>query len=89
MSCKYSYTSEQYTDASNAEFTPTAIFGLIPAYAVLDYSVSYSRGRLGASAGINNVLNTSYFTRRAEGYPGPGILPSDPRNFWITLQVSF
>ncbi len=89
MSCKYSYTSEQFTDASNAEFTPTAIFGLIPAYAVLDYSVTYSRSLFAVSAGVNNVLDSSYFTRRAEGYPGPGILPSDPRNFWVTLQVSF
>lgn len=89
MSCKYSYTSEQFTDASNAEYTPTAIFGLIPAYSIMDYSVSYRYKMLGLSAGINNVLNASYFTRRAEGYPGPGILPSEPRNYWVTLQVRF
>jgi Fe(3+) dicitrate transport protein len=89
MSAKYSYTSRQFTDASNAEFTPTAIFGLIPAYSVVDYSITYNRKWLSVSAGVNNILNTSYFTRRAEGYPGPGILPSEPRNFWMTLQVRF
>lgn len=89
MSAKYSYVSAQFTDASNAESTPTAIFGKIPAYAVMDYSLSFTHKWLQLSAGINNVLNTSYFTRRAEGYPGPGILPSEPRNYWVTLQLQF
>jgi Fe(3+) dicitrate transport protein len=39
--------------------------------------------------GINNLLDASYFTRRATAYPGPGILPSDGRNFYITLQYKF
>jgi Fe(3+) dicitrate transport protein len=89
MSAKYAYIGEQFTDASNAEFTPTAIFGRIPAYTVMDYSMSFTHKWLQLSAGVNNVLNVSYFTRRAEGYPGPGILPSEPRNYWITLQVQF
>lgn len=89
MSGKYSYLSQQYTDASNAEFTPSAIFGIIPNYSVVDFSMTYNHKWFGISGGINNVLNSSYFTRRAEGYPGPGILPSEPRNFWITLQLSF
>ena len=37
--------------------------------------------------GINNLTNTYYFTRRATGYPGPGIIPSPPRNTYITLQI--
>jgi Fe(3+) dicitrate transport protein len=28
-------------------------------------------------AGINNVFNEQYTTRRASGYPGPGILPGE------------
>ncbi|MGN6439299.1 MAG: hypothetical protein ACTHMM_22345 [Agriterribacter sp.] len=27
-----------------------------------------------------------YFTRRADGYPGPGIIPADRRNAYVTLQ---
>jgi Fe(3+) dicitrate transport protein len=27
-----------------------------------------------------------YFTRRATGYPGPGIIPSDARSFFVTLS---
>ena len=40
-------------------------------------------------SGINNMLNSHYFTRRATGYPGPGIIPSPPRNTYITLQYKF
>jgi hypothetical protein len=32
-------------------------------------------------AGVTNFTNNSYFTRRATGYPGPGIIPSDARSF--------
>ena len=40
-------------------------------------------------AGVNNLLNEKYFTRRATGYPGPGIIPSSPRNWYLTLQMKF
>jgi len=43
------------------------------------------RWRLEAS--VNNLGNAMYFTRRATGYPGPGILPSDGRSFFLTLQI--
>jgi Fe(3+) dicitrate transport protein len=33
------------------------------------------------------VLSEKYFTRRAGGYPGPGIMPAEPRNFFITVGV--
>ena len=39
--------------------------------------------------GINNILDNHYFVRRATGYPGPGIIPSPPRNYYITLQLKF
>ena len=38
-------------------------------------------------AGINNIFDEIYFTRRATGYPGPGIIPSPPRNTYLTLQI--
>ena len=37
--------------------------------------------------GVNNILNEYYFTRRATGYPGPGIIPSEPRSYYLTIQV--
>lgn len=84
---QYAYTSEQFTDATNATFTSNAVNGIIPAYYVMDLSVEYSFKRLTFSSGINNLSNNMYFTRRADGYPGPGILPSDGRSMYFTLQV--
>jgi len=53
----------------------------------MDVSGTYSWRLLAISAGINNVANAVYFTRRAEGYPGPGIIPGDPINMYLTLQL--
>jgi Fe(3+) dicitrate transport protein len=86
LTIQYAYTAEQYSDATNSKSTPSAIYGLIPAYSVMDCSASYTWKFLGIYAGINNAMNASYFTRRAEGYPGPGILPADPMNGYVTLQ---
>jgi Fe(3+) dicitrate transport protein len=82
-----SYTSMQYSDASNSEYNSAAITGIIPAYTVFDFSAQYTYKAFTLSGGINNFTNQYYFTRRAEGYPGPGILPSDPINFYVTLQL--
>ena len=38
-------------------------------------------------AGVNNLFNEKYFTRRATGYPGPGIIPSAPQNSYLTIQI--
>lgn len=87
VSGQFSYVSEQYTDATNSVFSPTAVSGKVPAYYVIDFSCSYLYKWFKLECGVNNVLDRSYFTRRASGYPGPGILPSDGRNFYVTLQV--
>jgi Fe(3+) dicitrate transport protein len=84
-----SYVSEQYSDASNANYTGNGIAGLIPAYWIMDFSVQYSKKHWGLNGGVNNFTNQYYFTRRAEGYPGPGIIPSDPINFYLTFQLKF
>ncbi len=82
-----SYTAQQYADASNSKFSTNAITGIIPTYTICDFSAQYTFKMLNLSAGVNNFTNQIYFTRRAEGYPGPGILPSDPINFYMTLQL--
>lgn len=87
VSGQYSYTGEQFTDASNSEFDPNAVSGIIPAYQILDFSMKYSWDKLFVEGNVNNVLNSSYFTRRASGYPGPGIIPADPRAFYVTLGI--
>ncbi len=84
---QYAYISEQFSDASNAEQTSNAVSGIIPAYAVMDLSADYQFKKIKFTAGINNLLNEIYFTRRAEGYPGPGIIVSDPRSFYIGIGL--
>ncbi len=85
---QYTYLSKQYTDATNAiNGNLSGIIGEIPSYDVLDISFSYAYKRFKLEAGINNVLDNYYFTRRATGYPGPGIIPSINRNFYTTLQI--
>lgn len=85
---QFAYTGEQFTDATNATFTSNAIDGLIPAYTVMDLSGSYQLSKLFTiEASVNNLTDARYFTRRADSYPGPGIIPADARSFYLTLQM--
>lgn len=90
-SLQYTFVSDQFTDASNAEQNvndnQSGIKGEIPAYDIMDLSLSWSYSYFTLEAGINNVLDANYFTRRATGYPGPGIIPSPSRTFYGTLQI--
>lgn len=86
---QFSYQAKQYSDATNTEETPTAVDGAIPAFTVMDLSVSYNWRMFTIYSGINNLTNTKYFTRRADGYPGPGILPADIRSWYCTLQFKW
>lgn len=85
---QFTYVSDQFSDASNARRTPTAIEGLIPAYHVMDLSAEYNAGRYHVGAGVNNLTDERYFTRRATGYPGPGIIPATARNFYVSLGLT-
>ncbi len=80
------YTSSQFSDATNAVSSASGIYGEIPAYTVVDASFTYKFKHVDLGAGINNLFNRSYFTRRAEGYPGPGIIPADPFNFYVSVK---
>ena len=86
---QYTYISKQFTDASNAkEGNVSGIIGEIPNYYLIDFSLSYMYRKIRFEGGINNLTNNFYFTRRATGYPGPGIIPSPPRNTYLTLQIT-
>jgi Fe(3+) dicitrate transport protein len=87
VTCQFAYQGKQYSDATNTEITPTAVDGAIPAFNVIDLSLSYRWKVFTFYTGINNLANERYFTRRADGYPGPGIIPSDKRNGYITVQL--
>lgn len=88
-SLQFTYLSQQYTDATNSiESNLSGVIGEIPEYSILDMSFSYSKKTYKIETGINNLLNQSYFTRRATGYPGPGIIPSPLRNYYLTLEFN-
>ncbi len=88
LSAQYSYMSKQFTDSSNAiSGNLSGVIGQIPAYKILDLSLSYYFKNFTFESGVNNLLNEKYFTRRATGYPGPGIIPSSPRTFYLTIEI--
>ena len=91
LNWQFTYLSEQFTDAENSSIpdegdSRNGLIGEIPTYNIMDLSLSYSYKRWKVESGVNNLLDHSYFTRRATGYPGPGIIPSDPRSYYVTLQ---
>ncbi len=87
---QYTFMSEQFTDATNSiESDLSGVIGVLPKYSVLDLSFSYFINNLSFEFGVNNILDEYYFTNRATGYPGPGIIPSPNRNFFITAQYKF
>ena len=54
----------------------------------MDLSANYQfTSNIKLEASVNNITDNRYFTRRASGYPGPGIIPSDGRSFNLTLEV--
>ena len=82
------HVGDQYTEATNSNYTPTALHGLIPHYRVLDVGVQrrWAGGKWALGVKVNNATNARYFTRRALAYPGPGILPADGINARLTLR---
>jgi Fe(3+) dicitrate transport protein len=92
-SLQLTYVSSQFTEANNSKTDANdntyGIFGEIPAYYVADISCSYKWKKWKLEAGVTNFTNNPYFTRRATGYPGPGIIPSDNRTFYTTLELVF
>lgn len=90
LSAQYTFLAEQFSDASNADSNPpvpTAVEGIIPSYYVVDLSGRYTLKKLYFEGGVNNLTNKMYFTRRAAGYPGPGIIPSDGIGFYFSAGV--
>ena len=53
-------------------------------------TVTYKvKSNVTVKAGVNNIANTNYFTRRAGGYPGPGALPADGRTGFFSVGFKF
>ncbi len=86
-----SKVGDVFTDAANTETAnASATLGKLPAYQVMDASLAYKfLLHYSIKAGINNFTNEKYATRRAGGYPGPGILPGNGRTIFVTLGATF
>ena len=86
-----SFVGKTFSDANNTvKPTTNGQNGLIPSYTITDITATYKFSKhLNIKTGINNILNERYFTRRAGGYPGPGVLPGDGRTFFISVGAKF
>jgi Fe(3+) dicitrate transport protein len=88
MTLQVSHTGESFGDPLNTrEPNVTGARGIVPAYTLVDLTLSR---RVGAHAvvraGVTNVFDVRYFTKRPAFYPGPGVWPSDGRG--VTLGMS-
>ena len=80
-----------FTDAANTE-TPnaTGTIGKLSGYEIIDASLSYRfMEPYNLKAGVNNITDKKYATRRAVGYPGPGIMPGNGRTIFVSIGASF
>jgi Fe(3+) dicitrate transport protein len=84
-----SYTGDAYGDASNVRTSTNPVAGYIPAYTVLDFSLTYKINNYFLKCGINNLGNKAYFTRRTDEYPGPGIIPAVGRSIYAGFTAKF
>ena len=78
-----------FGDASNVSVSDDPIAGYIPAYNVIDWSATYKIKNYALKAGLNNLTNKAYFTRRTDEYPGPGIIPAVGRSFYLGFNATF
>ena len=85
-----SSVGDVFTDAANTELPNAAgTSGKLDGYRVMDASFSYRfMKRYNLKAGVNNLADKKYATRRAGGYPGPGILPGNGRTVFAGIGVS-
>ncbi len=85
----FSNTSRSFSDANNTKSSPDAEVGVIPSYTVMDWSASLKIKNYNLKLGVNNLADARYFTFRTIEYPGPGIIPSTGRTFYVGLGARF
>lgn len=84
-----SNVGDAYGDATNAKVSDDPVAGYIPSYTVLDASATYRVKNIALKAGVNNIADKAYFTRRTDEYPGPGIIPSTGRMVYVGVSATF
>lgn len=87
LTAQLSFVGASFSDANNTvAASANGNTGRIPSYSITDLTGSYKFSKmLQLKAGINNIMDERYFTRRAGGYPGPGALPADGRSLFISI----
>lgn len=83
----HNYTSSSYSDPLNT-YTPPAsgAKGYTPGYTLWDFNTSVRiNSLLQVRAGVSNIFDKQYFSKRPVFYPGPGIWPGDGRNLNVTV----
>ena len=85
-----SKTARSFGDANNSEQpSADAVAGPIPGYSVMDWSSTYKFMKFNVKFGVNNLADSRYFTKRTDEYPGPGIIPSIGRSFYLGIGARF
>lgn len=86
---QYRMSGEIFTDANNTNHpSANATTGLLDGYELFDWSAEYKfLSQYNLKAGINNLADKTYATRRSSGYPGPGILPGEGRTFYVSIGM--
>ncbi|MEO6358863.1 MAG: TonB-dependent receptor, partial [Ferruginibacter sp.] len=84
-SLQLSTQTKAFADAANTVRSNNPVIGSIPAYSVIDWSVSQGYKKWKLKAGINNLADKRYFTQRTDEYPGPGIIPSTGRSYYMGI----
>lgn len=87
-SIQLSQQSAAYGDAANTKNSENPIVGAIPAYGLIDWSMTLRCNRFKLKTGINNLADKHYLTQRTDEYPGPGIIPSIGRSFYVGLGLN-
>ncbi|MBC7841724.1 MAG: TonB-dependent receptor [Gemmatimonadaceae bacterium] len=84
-----SHVSRTFADALNTvQASANGATGIVPAYTLVDVHGGVALTRLSrVTAGVSNVFDRQYFTKRPQFYPGPGVWPSDGRSIYLSLAL--
>ncbi|GGM84382.1 TonB-dependent receptor [Dyadobacter beijingensis] len=89
VTAQYSYVSSNYANPLNTvEPSANGTIGKVPGYGLLDFNATLRLGKAYTlRAGVNNITDKQYFTKRPTMYPGAGIWSSDGRSFGISFGI--
>ncbi len=89
-SFNWNYIDDVYTDARNSAVNAAGTAGPLPSYQLLDFGCTVTLPKnVVVKAAVNNIADVRYATRRAGGYPGPGIIPGEGRTAMIGVTMNF